>query len=266
MRVFISSDIEGTCGITSWSETQHGNPDYPLFQRQMTKEVAAAAQGAVDFGAQRIVIRDAHETARNLIPDMLPEEAFLARGWRGDIHSMMSGIQLEKFDAAIFTGYHSAASSAGSPLAHTTSREIEWIELNGERMSEFLLNAHTAAYYKVPVVMITGDAAICRYAKSILPNIVTVEAYEGIGNGTLSPHPAVIERKIKKAATDALAGDIESCLLKMPASFEIKVRYFEHAAAKRSSFYPGVTQTNDKTVVFECTDYIEILRFYQFCI
>ena len=41
-RIFLSADIEGTCGIAHWAETELGKPDYEPFRRQMTREVAAA--------------------------------------------------------------------------------------------------------------------------------------------------------------------------------------------------------------------------------
>lgn len=45
MNLFISSDIEGTCGIAAWSETEPGRPDgdYAYFKQQMSREVARPA-------------------------------------------------------------------------------------------------------------------------------------------------------------------------------------------------------------------------------
>ncbi|MGB4438730.1 MAG: M55 family metallopeptidase [Sedimentibacter sp.] len=37
MKVFISVDIEGITGVTTWSETELGNHDYIQFAEQMTK-------------------------------------------------------------------------------------------------------------------------------------------------------------------------------------------------------------------------------------
>ena len=50
-KIFMSSDIEGTCGIAHWDETEKGKVDYPAFSTQMSREVAAACQGALDGGA-----------------------------------------------------------------------------------------------------------------------------------------------------------------------------------------------------------------------
>ena len=68
MNLFISSDIEGTCGIAAWSETEPGRPDgdYAYFKQQMSREVAAACRGALAAGGERILVKDAHDSARNI--------------------------------------------------------------------------------------------------------------------------------------------------------------------------------------------------------
>lgn len=40
--------------------------DYRPFAAQMTAEVAAACEGAVAAGAEDILVKDAHDSARNL--------------------------------------------------------------------------------------------------------------------------------------------------------------------------------------------------------
>ena len=47
MKLYISADIEGTTGITRWDETENGHSRYPYFAEQMTREVAAAINGAL---------------------------------------------------------------------------------------------------------------------------------------------------------------------------------------------------------------------------
>ena len=43
MRLYLSADIEGTCGIADWAETERATmDDYRPFAAQMTAEVAAA--------------------------------------------------------------------------------------------------------------------------------------------------------------------------------------------------------------------------------
>ena len=45
-KLFISADIEGTCGIANWNETEKNHADWAYFADQMTREVAAACEGA----------------------------------------------------------------------------------------------------------------------------------------------------------------------------------------------------------------------------
>ena len=73
MKVFISADIEGVAGITSWEEARKSNPGaYHPFQRQMNAEVAAACEAAQAAGATEVVIKDAHAGANNLVASELP--------------------------------------------------------------------------------------------------------------------------------------------------------------------------------------------------
>ena len=115
-KLFISADIEGTAGIVNWNETERSVPhDYDYFANQMTREVAAACEGAHDAGVEEIVVKDAHDSARNLNPAKLPEYTRVYRGWARHPYSMMFGLD-ETFDGVVFTGYHSAAQMPGDQL------------------------------------------------------------------------------------------------------------------------------------------------------
>lgn len=118
MKVYISADIEGITGTTSWSETELNAPDYQFFQRQMTREVEAAIEGAIAGGATEILLKDAHDSARNLDISNLPINCKVIRGWTYDPMCMVAGLD-RSFDRAIFIGYHSKGGSERNPLAHT---------------------------------------------------------------------------------------------------------------------------------------------------
>ena len=136
MQIYISADIEGTCGIADWSETERKTmDDYRPFQQQMTREVAAACAGAVAAGAEDILLKDAHDTARNLDPTALPRETRILRGWTGDPLSMMSGLDSAPFGAVLFTGYHAwaACPGCGSCWANWTSTKPWWAKSPGIR-------------------------------------------------------------------------------------------------------------------------------------
>ena len=102
-KVYLSADIEGTCGIVCWDETEYGNPRYEYFSRQMSREVAAACEGALAAGAEDILVRDAHDSARNIRPEMLPLQARIFRNWERHPFSMMSGIMSQPMACGCFT-------------------------------------------------------------------------------------------------------------------------------------------------------------------
>lgn len=264
-KLYISADIEGTCGITAWEETDAGGRNYDYFCTQMTREVSAAVTGAENVGYISTV-KDAHDSARNIDPMGLPSSATLIRGWIRDLYSMMGGLDQEHFDAVAFTGYHANAMSAGNPLSHTMTRSVHSVFINGEPASEFRINAYMAAYLGVPIVFLSGDGDVCAEARSLIPNITTVVSKEGMGNAVKSKHPMVICEEIKTAMQKALSGDISRCKITLPKSFTIEISYVEWTTAQRYAYYPGVERINNKTISYTTDDYYEAMRFMHFCL
>lgn len=248
MKVFISVDIEGITGVTSWSETTLGNSDYSQFAEQMTKETVAACEGAIAMGAKEILVKDAHDSARNIDITKLPRCAKLSRGWTNTPDSMVAGID-ETFDAAIFIGYHSAAGTDGSPLAHTMNTNNNYMKVNGEKASEFVINSYLAADYGVPVVFLSGDKMLCDKAKEFNSGIETLAVKEGLGGATVSINPELACEFIKEGVINGLK-HIEKCKIEIPEKFEVEINYKEHKEAKHASFYPGVAQIDSHTVKY----------------
>lgn len=116
MKLFICADIEGTAGIVDWEEARLGTSAHERFAQNMTNEVKAACEGAMKAGTSEILIKDAHGSARNILPAMLPREAKVFRGWARDPYIMMAGID-KSFDAVAMTGCHSEAGCSGNPLS-----------------------------------------------------------------------------------------------------------------------------------------------------
>lgn len=265
MRVFISSDIEGTAGITGWEETDHrkGSPWYAHFCRQMTLEAAAACEGALAAGATDILVKDAHDTGCNIDPSGLPAGVRINRGWSGGPFVMVDGLD-GGFDAVAFTGYHSPAYGAGNPLAHTMREEIEELTINGARASEFTIHSYIAGMLGVPVIFVSGDHALCEQAQKLVPAITAVPVCAGVGASSTSIHPGTAVNEIRAGMERALSGDVKRCLVEMPAHFEVVVRYRAHPMAYRFGFYPGAQQVDEKSIMFAHRDYYEVLRFFNF--
>lgn len=263
MKIFISADMEGTAGITAWSEADRLHGDYPAFRALMTDEVAAACEGARQAGASEIVVKDAHESGRNLLLDRLPDYVTILRGWSGHPDGMMFGLN-EGFAAALYTGYHAKAGDVGNPLAHTTTRRIARVMLNGEPASEFTLNALCAASYGVPSVFLSGDATICADAVSLVPEIGTVRTLTGFGPATLSRSPAEATQAIRDGVAGALSRSFASCLPKQSDEYEIAIDFCAAPDAYRVQWYPGARYDGACRVAFAARDFFDIRRAYQF--
>jgi len=264
MKIYLSADIEGTCGICAWPETDRATPfDYTPYQQQMTREVAAACRGALEAGAEEVFVKDAHDSARNIDPMQLPRRIRINRGWTGDPLSMMTGIDRETFDAVFFTGYHSNAANPGNPLSHTMNLRNNRVTLNGVPCSEFLINTYTAGYYGVPVALVTGDKALCDFAKALIPAITTVPVNEGWGGSVTSIHPMEAVERIEAAAKEAALKAAE-CTVPMPDHFHMEIDFVQHTMAAGKQSYPGATLKDDKYVCFDTDDWYEMLRFCRF--
>ena len=264
MKVYISCDIEGCAGVTHWDECAVTGADYQMAREQMTREAAAACHGALAAGAGELLVRDAHGSTRNLIHSQLPQEARLLRGSSGDLFPMITGAQLEQFDALLFVGYHSAAGSSANPLSHTFNRLTTAIRLNGELMSEFLSYAYAAATIGLPQVLLSGDEALCRMAAAWVPGITTVATKSCRGGATISLHPERAIAGIRAAAEQALRSDFRHTTIALPESFEMVIDYRDHQMAYDKSFYPGAELIDERRLRYAADDFVEIMRFVHF--
>lgn len=264
MKVYISADIEGITGTTHWNETEKNMPDWQEFANQMTEEVVAASEGAIEAGATEIVIKDAHDSARNINMNALPEEATLIRGWTGDPMSMVTGID-DTFDAVLLIGYHNAAGTITNPLAHTMNpTDVIGLKINGEYVSEFLLHTYAAALFEVPVVFVSGDIGLTKEVKKLNPNIVTLGVKDGIGDATINMNPKKAIRETRELVKKVLGEDLNSKKVTLPKKFEVEIEYKDHKLAYRYSFYPGAEFKAPRSVKFSSTEYYEVLRLVHF--
>ncbi|MDR1261923.1 MAG: M55 family metallopeptidase [Oscillospiraceae bacterium] len=280
MRLFISSDIEGTAGIAHWDETDadKGGALYQYFREQMSREVAAACQGAQESGASAILVKDAHDSGRNLIPLMLPRGVMIHRDWSGAIGSMADALDggfidpaggetFGSFDAFACTGYHSPAYDKGNPLAHTMNGSIYEIFVNGRRASEFMIHSLYAARLGVPVIFLSGDRALCEASKEWIPGLTTVAVSEGRGGASISLHPMDAAERIHdgmKSAVASLDQHKKRCLAPLPDAFEVTIRYTTHAKALKNSQYPGAKRVDEKAIRFDADDWLDVMAAFRF--
>lgn len=263
LKVFISVDMEGITGVVNWEEVNRTGKDYDYFRRLMTKEANAAVEGAMAAGAKEIWVRDSHGSARNILPELLNENAMLLRDWSGGFKSMMEGID-ETFDAVIFIGYHAKAGTPNAMLEHTMSGSVTDISINGISLPEAGINALIAGNYDVPVVFTAGDRAICDQVTELFGEVETVAVKRGIGNAALNFHPVVSRKKIEAGVKKALSNfqNYKPYKLKPPYKMVVKLKNEEIVRSK--SFYPGAKRTGDWELTFESKNIIEVIKAFYY--
>lgn len=262
LKVFISVDMEGVCGLINWDETSQGGPDYGMFRSFMTQEANAAIEGAIAAGATEILVRDAHDSARNILPEMLDPRARLLREWTYGPLSMMEGID-KTYDAVIFIGYHARASTPDAVLKHTMTTKLLDVIINGKKVPEAGINGLMAGYFGVPVVLVSGDQAIARQCKELFGDIETVVVKEAVASAAIMLHPSKARQMIRERTTAALKRLKDFKPLKFSAPYTLDVAFADEAGATKASWIPGAVRKDEHTVSFKADDLMDLMKLFR---
>jgi len=262
LKVFISVDMEGVCGLINWDETAEGGADYGMFRTLMTQEANAAIAGAVAAGATEILVRDSHGSARNIIPELLDPRARLLREWTYGPLSMMEGID-KTYDAVIFIGYHARASTPDAVLKHTMTTKLLDVIINGKKVPEAGINGLIAGYFGVPVVLVSGDQAIARQAKELFGDIETAVVKEAIATAAIMMHPSKARDLIREKTTAALKRLKDFKPLKFAPPYTLEVAFADENGAQKATWIPGAVRKDEHTVSFTANDFMEMLKLFR---
>ncbi len=261
MKVFLSTDMEGTAGVVDWEQCIGPGPEAAAGRELLLAEVNAAIEGALAGGATEIVVNDSHSTMRNLPPAELLGDASYISGSHKPAY-MMQGLD-DSFDAVAFVSYHG---SIGAPagLSHTYNpRAVMEARLDGVVTGEAGINAVVAAHYGVPVVLVTGDRSACEETALLIPGVHTAVVKESVSRvAAHSLHPKRACALIKVTAERAVA---QAGTAKPPplasATLEIDVRTTDIAEA--ATWVRGVERTGARTLRFTGEDALAVYR--SFC-
>jgi D-amino peptidase len=262
MKVFIVSDMEGVAGIVKWQQTDGSKEKraYHEGRELYTEEINAAVRGAKSAGAKEVVVMDCHGagdewTFNSLIPDKLdPDCEFVVQNdWTEYTELLEQGC-----DAALFVGMHAKAGTPDGVLAHTVSGQA-WRELkfNGTSVGETGINAALCGHWGCPVLLVTGDEAVCREAKELLGDgLTTVAVKKGLGAYSARQLPAqkareLIEEGAKNALKDLKA--VEPYDPGRPA--EIEVEFVGTGEVVKYRGRAGVEVTGPRSIVMRADDW-----------
>jgi D-amino peptidase len=205
----VISDIEGVAGIVKWGQTGGDSKLYQEGRVLYTEEINAAVRGAKAAGATEIVVMDCHGaggdyTFNSLLPDLLdPDCEFVVQSeWTEYTEFLEQGC-----DAALFVGMHAMAGTTDGVMSHTVSGQAwQSVRFNGVLVGETGINAALCGSWRCPVLLVTGDRAVCREARELLgERLTTVEVKVGLGRFSARNLPAIRAReRIEEGAKRAL--------------------------------------------------------------
>lgn len=260
MKIFISTDMEGTAGVVDWEQCIPGKPEYAYYRQLLQNEVNASIRGAMKAGATEFLINDSHSSMQNLRPDTLEGNARYLSGKYKPLY-MMQGLD-SSFDAIFFVSYHGSMSSDGSILSHTYNpRAISDVWLNGEVASEAALNALVAQKYGVPIVLVTGDETTKVETTVWSPGVRAAVVKKSITRFAAdNMHPVEACQVIEAAAQDAIENlsSIKAPAITMPAT--IQIRFHNSDFADMATWLPGTERVNAKEVKFTDDDPLNLFK------
>jgi D-amino peptidase len=265
MRVYISVDMEGVAGVAHEDQTDPTEPrhagEYNRFRRLMTNEANAAIAGALDAGAETVLVNDSHWLMRNLLAEELNPAAELLSGGPKRL-SMVEGIEAG-FDAAMFIGYHARAGTRNATIDHTYTSRVHEARINGQPVGELALNAAMAGIYRVPVALVSGDQAIAAEARALLGGEVeTVVVKQAVGRfASRNLHPSVACDRIRQGAASALARKYTPFLFSPPIILAVDFEFTQ--MADMAELVPGSERTAGRTVEYTGEDYREVFRAWR---
>ena len=273
MTILISIDMEGVCGVTSWVQVtppEHGGGDpvstveYERCRLRLTREVNAAAQGALDGGAGAVVVNDSHDGMRNLVPEELHPAVRFVSGADKPL-GMVQGVDAPGVGAVLFVGYHAKAGTPGAPLAHTWNGHVNDVRFDGRSTGEFGINAAVAGHFGVPVALVAGDDKAVLQTRELLGDgVVGVAVKEGISyTSALHLHPATAQKMIREAAVRAVRQARHLEPFRLRPGCRVEVEFDHQARADGAMLTPGTTRAGDRAVAYDAADALEMHRRFR---
>ena len=173
----------------------------------------------------------------------------------------------EGCDAALFVGMHARAGAPRGVLNHTV-RGTLWRNLwfNDTLVGESGINAALCGTWNVPVLMVTGDRAVCEETQELLgEGLTTVEVKQGLGRFSARHIPPKRARTmIEEGARRALA-DLDSVSPYDPGSpCAVKVEFTNSDQAEAFVHRPNIELLDGRTIVSRADNWWDAWRQMYF--
>jgi D-amino peptidase len=269
MRVHVFGDMEGVSGIVRGQQVSGGDEMFEEGRRLYTEEINAAVRGAKAAGATEIVVMDCHGagkgwTFNSLVPDALDPacEYVVQDEWTGYTEFLEQGC-----DAALCVGMHARAGTLDGVMNHTVSgRSWHNLSFNGTLVGETGINAALCGQWGCPVLLVTGDEAVCREATELLGDgLTTVAVKRGLGVKSARQIPPLRARELIEDAARRSLSDLKAVAPYDPGRpCEIRVEYKLTGVVEKLRLVPDLEILDARTIVSRADDWWTAWRKFFF--
>lgn len=258
MKVMIVTDLEGISLVDSIDMMDRTTEGYKFACQRLMLDTNAAIQGAIDAGADEILVVDGHGSGTNFIEGQLDPRATQTRDFRNP----------RIFDGCVAyleVGLHAKPGTLNGFLDHVQSSKFFYnYYVNGKTYGELAQGALYCGDAGVPVVMVSGDEAACAEAAEMIDGIECAVVKKGIGRNKAECLPSeealkrireAAYRGVKKAAT------IKPFTVDMPAELKLeflRADYCENHLARHPK-YPRLDARTIGHTIYKFDDYLDLV-------
>ncbi len=264
-KILISVDMEGIAGVVTGEQLGPSGFEYQRFRKFMTDETLAAIEGAIEAGAQEIIVADAHGNGQNLLIEKLPENVSLIRSWPRRF-GMVGGID-NSFDGVILIGYHSSTHNMEGVRAHTfSSAKLTKVKVNDIPVSEGMWAAMVTGHFDVPVIMISGDDIATKEVNDFLGNVEVAVVKEALGfHSAKSRTPAAAIKIIKEASLKAVKNIRNYKPYKLSgSSVTLEVSFKNYQPSQILAYLSIIERVDSHSIRFVGKNMVEVADFFVF--
>ncbi len=264
MKLFISVDMEGIHGTTSWSDLE--GPARAANYERAWKEVSWIIRGLAasprNVEIDEICVCDSHARGEGMpFAGFGDPRVTFVRGYPR-MYYMLEGLD-ESYAGLFLVGYHASIGTERGVMDHSYSAScIYGITLNGKEAGETDINARLAGFYGVPVCFVSGDNILEKQLKGrFSPMPVYVRTKEGLGRFAGKMYaPEKLEAEFVAGATAAL-DRIADFKPRAPAcSTELRIELVSTVIADAVAIIPGLERVSGRAVSYSSGDFREIYR------
>lgn len=263
MNTLIFADVEGISGV---DDPNMLSEDFDRVRKLTTGDINAAIRGLQRAGISEIDVFDGHGMGGNIIEEELGEGAkYLGGGWMTTLRGMIKDGSLKSYDAIFLVGQHAAEGTADGFISHTNTG-MTALRINGKFAGESPQIAWLTGYFDAPTILVSGDDAVVREAKTLLPGIEGVAVKKSTSRTETKSLPLnEAHTLIEETTYKAIKNLREYSPFKIEPPITVEILFLKPEMAETIANMPRYMRMDERTVSYSASDFLEAFDAYHAC-